>query len=51
VLTSGSTMAVYITAPTSVSINDIGTTIGMTVFTSQAMYYTETNVQTTSVSL
>ncbi len=49
ILTSGSSMAVYISAPTSVSINDIGTTIGMTVFTAQAMYYQETNVQTTSV--
>jgi hypothetical protein len=48
VLTSGSTMAVYITAPTSVSIQDVGTTIGMTVFTAQAMYYQETNVQTTA---
>ena len=49
ILTSGSSMAVYISAPTSVSINDVGTTIGMTVFTAQAMYYQETNVQTTSV--
>ena len=44
-LASGSTMQVYITDPTSVSINDIGTTIGFTVFTAQAMYYQETNVQ------
>ena len=51
VLTSGSTMAVYITAPTSVSINDVGTTIGMTVFTAQAMYYQETNVLATSVNI
>ena len=32
------------------SVNDIGTTIGITVFTSQAMYYQETNVQTTSTA-
>jgi hypothetical protein len=51
VLTSGSTMAVYITAPTSVSIQDVGTTIGMTVFTAQAMYYQETNVKTTSTTI
>ena len=51
VLTSGSTMAVYITAPTSVSIQDVGTTIGMTVFTAQAMYYQETNVHTTSTTI
>jgi hypothetical protein len=51
ILTSGSTIAVYISAPTSVSINDVGTTIGITVFTAQAMYYQETNVQTTSSTL
>ncbi len=51
VLPSGSSIAVYIHAPTSVSINDIGTTIGLTVFTSQAMYYKESNVQTTSVTI
>ena len=51
VLTSGSTMAVYIADPTGVGVNDIGTTIGLTVFTSQAMYYQEANVQTTSIVL
>ncbi len=51
VLPSGSSIVVYILAPTSVSINDIGTTIGLTVFTSQAMYYQESNVQTTSVTI
>jgi uncharacterized membrane protein len=45
VLPSGSTMVVYITAPSSITVNDIGLTISMTVFTSQAMYYKETNVQ------
>jgi hypothetical protein len=44
ILSSGGIMIVYITLPTSVSINDIGTTIGITIFTAQAMYYTETNV-------
>ena len=51
ILKSGNTMAVYITSPTSVSINDIGTTIGITVFTAQAMYYQETNVRTTTVTI
>jgi hypothetical protein len=45
VLPSGDVMVVYINSPNSVTINDIGTTIGLTVFTAQAMYYTETNVQ------
>ena len=45
VLASGKTMAVYIYSPDSVTTNDIGLTIGVTVFTAQAMYYQETNVQ------
>ena len=51
VLSSGGTMAVYITSPDSVTINDIGLTIGLTVFTAQAMYYQETNVQATTTTL
>ena len=45
VLPSGETVGVMITAPDSIGINDIGTTAAFTVFTSQAMYYKETNVQ------
>jgi hypothetical protein len=45
VLPSGSTIGVYVTSPDSVSTNDIGLTVAFTVFTSQAMYYKETNVQ------
>jgi hypothetical protein len=45
VLPSGSTIAVYITNPGSVSVNDIGITLAITVFTSQAIYYKETNVE------
>ena len=45
VLTSGSTMAVYITNPDSVTVNDIGLTLAITVFTSQAIHYKETNVE------
>ena len=45
VLPSGHTMVVYILSPASVSTNDIGITVGFTVFTAQAMYYKETNVQ------
>ena len=45
ILPSGGVMVIYINSPQSVSINDIGTTIGITVFTAQAMYQQETNVQ------
>jgi hypothetical protein len=48
VLKSGYTMIVYIDSPDSISVNDIGLTVGMTVHTSQAMYYKETNVEATS---
>jgi hypothetical protein len=44
-LKSGETMIIYITSPDSITINDIGLTVALTVFTSQAMYYKETNVQ------
>jgi len=44
-LQSGNTLIVYISSPDSISINDIGLTVGVTVFTSQAMYYQECNVQ------
>ena len=44
-LKSGETMIIYINAPDSITINDIGLTVAITVFTSQAMYYKETNVQ------
>jgi hypothetical protein len=45
VLPSGETVGVMATTPDSIGINDIGTTAAFTVFTSQAMYYKETNVQ------
>jgi hypothetical protein len=45
VLASGATVVVYITSPDSIGLNDIGLTVAFTVFTSQAMYYKETNVQ------
>ncbi len=45
VLPSGDTTVVYILSPGSVGLNDIGLTVGLTVFTAQAMYYKETNVQ------
>ncbi len=42
---SGNTIIVYINNPDSISVNDIGLTVGMTVHTSQAMYYKECNVE------
>ena len=51
VLASGDSINVFIAAPGSVSAADIGTTIAFTVFTAQASYYHETNVQGSSSSL
>ena len=45
---SGYTILIYIDSPDSISVNDIGLTVGMTVHTSQAMYYKECNVQATA---
>jgi hypothetical protein len=46
-LQSGQTMILYMTNPDSVSVNDIGLTVALTIYTSQAMYYKETNVEAT----
>jgi hypothetical protein len=45
VVPSGTTIVVYINDPDSITVNDIGLTVAITVFSSQAMYYKETNVQ------
>ena len=47
-LQSGYSMVLFISSPDSITINDIGLTVAMTVFTSQAMYYKECNVQATA---
>lgn len=47
-LKSGYTMLVYIKTPDSISVNDVGLTVGMSIFSSQATYYKETNVEATS---
>jgi hypothetical protein len=44
-LKSGYTMVVYIADPDSIALNDVGITVGITIFTSNAQYYKETNVQ------
>jgi hypothetical protein len=43
-LKSGWTIVVYITNPDSIALNDVGIPVGITVFTSNAQYYIETNV-------
>lgn len=45
VLPSGQTMLMWIKSPDSISVNDIGLTVAMTIFSSQAMYYKEMNVE------
>ncbi len=42
---SGKTMLIFINNPDSITVNDIGLTVAITLFTSQAMYYKETNVE------
>jgi hypothetical protein len=45
VLTSGETMVIYLNDPDSINVNDIGLTVAITVFTSQAIHYKESNVE------
>jgi len=47
-LPSGRTMIVYIKNPDHISISDIGVTVGVNVFTSNAQYYKEANVEASS---
>ncbi len=48
VLRSGYTMLLYVVNPDSITINDIGLTVSITLYTAQAMYYREANVQAVS---
>jgi len=48
ILQSGQSMIVYLSNPDSVSVNDIGVTVGVTIFTANAQYYKESNVQAAS---
>ncbi|MGD8505609.1 MAG: hypothetical protein PVF15_02970 [Candidatus Bathyarchaeota archaeon] len=45
ILKSGWSMICYITDPDSLSVNDIGVTLGITIFTANAQYYKEANVE------
>jgi hypothetical protein len=44
-LKSGWTMVIYISNPDSISVSDVGTTVGVTLFTASAQYYKETNIE------
>ncbi len=48
ILKSGYSMIVYILNPDHISVNDIGVTVGITVFTANAQYYKESNVEASS---
>ena len=48
ILQSGDSMVVYILNPDHISVNDIGVTVGITVFTANAQYYKESNVEASS---
>jgi hypothetical protein len=50
ILKSGDTLLVYIVNPDSISVNDVGLTVGVTIFSAQAIYSVETNVQAVSSS-
>ncbi len=45
ILKSGYTMIVYIANPDHISVTDIGVTVGINVFTANAQYYKESNVE------
>jgi len=42
---SGYTMVIYVKDPGSIALNDVGIPVGITIFTSNAQYYRECNVQ------
>jgi len=44
-LKSGWTIVIYVMNPGSIALNDVGLAVGTTVFTSNAQYYKEANVE------
>ncbi len=44
-LKSGYTIVIYISSPDSIALNDVGTTVGITIFSANAQYYKEVNVE------
>lgn len=51
VIPSGGVMAVYLSNPDSITVNDVGTTVSINVFTADACFYKETNVQGSTPAL
>jgi hypothetical protein len=45
ILKSGYSMILFINSPDSITINDVGLTVSITLHSAQAMYYVETNVE------
>ena len=45
ILPSGSTMVLYINNPDSIGLTDIGLTVSIGIYSAQAVYYSETNIQ------
>jgi hypothetical protein len=43
-LKSGWSIVIYVMNPDSIALNDVGLSVGITVFTSNAQYYVETNI-------
>jgi hypothetical protein len=50
ILKSGDTMLMYVVNPDSITVNDVGLTVGITIHSAQAIYYRETNVEAVSSS-
>jgi hypothetical protein len=50
ILPSGSTMVIYVNNPDSIGITDIGLTVSIGIYSAQAVYYSETNIQATPVA-
>jgi len=44
-LKSGYTMQLFLASPDSISVNAVGLTVALSIFSSQAIYYKETNVE------
>ena len=45
ILPSGSTMVIYVNNPDSIGLTDIGLTVSIGIYSAQAVYYSETNIQ------
>jgi hypothetical protein len=45
VLKSGYTLLIYVVNPDSIAVNDVGLTVGISLYSAQAVYYREANVE------